>query len=190
MQRIPDPTVWTPVDAEPAPAHAIIAISFSSPHRAREALLAALALQDLGKLAVHDAVFVVRTDDSTARVYETTDPAPADAAGPTSLLGALIGTLLAGPLGAVIGGAIGAGSGALAAALIDTGIPDEVVVQLREMTAPGDTVLAILVSDVRGNAVLAELRRFEGARVVFATLPAAALELVRRALGGETRPAA
>jgi uncharacterized membrane protein len=188
MQRIPDPTVWTPADAEPAPEHAIIAIAFASAHRAREALLAALALQDLGKLAVHDAVFVVRTDDSTARVYETTDPTPADAAVPSSLLGALIGTLLAGPLGAVIGGALGAGSGALAAALIDTGIPDDVVIQLREMTAPGDTVLALLVSDVRGNAVLTELRRFQGARIVFATLPAAALELVRRALGPETRP--
>jgi uncharacterized membrane protein len=188
MQPQRDPTVWTRSDAgaERAP-RAIIALAFPAPQRAKDALDAAMMLQDRGLLAVHDAVLVFRPTDARARVRETRDPSPTVAAVPGSLLGALLGVLLAGPLGLVIGGAVGAGSGALAARLIDIGIPDDVVVQLRELTAPGDTVLALLVSDVHGVAVIEELRRFQGARIVYATLPEAALELVRRTLIPEHR---
>lgn len=160
----------------------IIAIAFDSPLRAQEALLAALDLEARELLSVHDAVFVNRTAQGRVEIVETSDPSPVAAAVPTSLLGALIGTLIAGPIGLLVGGVLAGGSGALAARLIDTGIPDAIVQDLGGLIAPGHTALALLVSDVVGMAPIDELRRFRGARLVYAELPPEALAMLRQLL--------
>jgi uncharacterized membrane protein len=103
---------------------------------------------------------------------------------PSSLVGALIGTLIAGPLGLLIGGVLAGGGGAVAARLIDTGIPNRVVRELSERTQPGQTSLALLVSDVAAVEVLRELRRFQGAGIVYADVPPETLEVMRQALAG------
>jgi len=160
----------------------IVALAFDSPLLAQQAMLAALRLQEQGKLVLHDAVFVSRSENTPAEVIETMDPTPVAAAVPSSLFGALIGTLVAGPLGFLIGGVLAGGTGALVAKLIDTGISDDVIQQLRELTSPGQTVLALLVSNWSAAAVIEELQRFVGAHVVYAELPASAIEVVRHAL--------
>lgn len=162
----------------------IVAIAFDSPLRAQEAMFAALRLQEQQLLALHDAVFVTRAPDGRVDVTLSSGPAAVTAAVPSSLFGALVGTLVAGPIGLLIGGALAGGGGALAAKLIDTGIPSRVVGELGELTAPGQTVLALLISDIAGMAVIEELRRFQGAHVVYAQVPQAALELMRHALAG------
>ena len=159
-----------------------VALAFDSPLLAQEAMLAALRLQDNGLLAVHDAVFVTRNEHGEISVTETMDPTPVAAAVPSTLFGALVGTLVAGPIGFLAGGLLGGGAGALAAKLIDTGIPDRTVARLRDLTRPGQTVLALLVTDISGEAVVGELHRFQGAEVVYADLPPADLEVVRQAL--------
>lgn len=164
------------------PAATLIALGFDSPLRAQEALLAAMRLEEHRQLALHDAVLIARSGDAPPEVTETTDPKAVAAAVPSALFGALVGTLLAGPLGFLIGGALAGGAGALAAKLIDTGIPYRTVVELQERTQPGQTVLALLVSDIAGIAVIEELRRFQGADVVYAELPPNTLELVRQVL--------
>jgi len=160
----------------------IVALAFDSPLLAQQALLAALSLQENGELALHDAVFVSRTEEAPAEVIETMDPTAVAAAVPSSLFGALVGTLVAGPLGFLIGGVLAGGTGALVAKLIETGIPDQVIQQLRELTKPGQTVLALLVSNWGPAAVVEQLNRFVGAHVVYAELPPASLEVVRQAL--------
>jgi uncharacterized membrane protein len=162
----------------------IVALAFDSPLRAQEALLAALRLEQRGLLTLHDAVFISRSSSGRAEIVETSDPDPVAMAVPTSLLGALIGTLLAGPIGLLVGGVLAGSGGAIAAKLIDTGIPDRVVAELGELTQPGQTSLALLVSDVAGVAAIDELRRFQGARLVYAEVPPAALELMRQVLAG------
>jgi uncharacterized membrane protein len=162
----------------------IVAISFDSPLRAQEALLATLRLEERGLLTLHDAVFINRSPTGRAEIVETSDPSPVAAAVPTSLLGALIGTLLAGPIGLLVGGVLAGSAGAVAAKLIDTGIPDRVVGELGELTQPGQTSLALLISHVAGTAVLDELRRFQGARIVYAEVPPEALEVMRQVLAG------
>lgn len=162
----------------------IVALAFDSPLRAQEALLAALRLEQRGLLTLHDAVFINRSTSGRAEIVETSDPDPVAMAVPTSLLGALIGTLLAGPIGLLVGGVLAGSGGAIAAKLIDTGIPDRVVAELGELTQPGQTALALLVSDVAGVAAIDELRRFQGARLVYAQVPPAALEVMRQVLAG------
>jgi uncharacterized membrane protein len=175
----------TPVPSSEQPRR-IVALAFESPLRAQEAMLAAIRLQEQGLLRLHDAVMVTREESGHAEVT-TLDPTAVAAAVPSSLFGALIGTLVAGPIGLLVGGAIGGGGGALVARLIDTGIPHRVVGELQELTKPGQSVLALLVSDLAGMAIIEELRRFRGAHVVYAQLPPAALALMQQALADQQK---
>ena len=83
----------------------------------------------------------------------------------------------------LVAGGIGAGAGAVAAKVVDVGVTDEFVAQLREMVRAGTTTVAVLADHVDTDAVLAELHRFEGARYVAGNLPLAAIQAVRDALG-------
>ena len=83
----------------------------------------------------------------------------------------------------LIAGGIGAGAGAVTAKLVDVGVTDDFVAQLREMVRPGTTTVAVLADDVDVDAVLAELHRFAGARYVAGNLPLAGIQAVRDALG-------
>jgi uncharacterized membrane protein len=61
--------------------------------------------------------------------------------------------MVAGPVGLIVGGALAGGSGALLAKLADTGIPNQVVSELRAQVTPGHTVLALLVSERQEGAM-------------------------------------
>jgi uncharacterized membrane protein len=157
----------------------LVVLGFDSVLRAEEALLAMTRLSAEGKVLLHDAVFVHRDADGKAHVRETTDPTPGAAALDNSLWGLLFGTLLGGPVGALVGGTIGAGTGALLAKLIDTGVPDAKVNELREKVTPGTTALALLISHVQPAALNDELKRFAGATVIETNLPDEAVEALR-----------
>lgn len=141
--------------------------SFDSELRATEFLTAALRLHEEGKLQVLDAVFVSRDDKGRTSVRETTDPSPGQSAFTSGAWGLLFGALLAVP---IAGLAIGAATGALVAAAVDTGVPDDLVHQVREQITPGTTALALLVSRIDQDAVREELARFKGARLITGTL--------------------
>lgn len=177
-----DRSVPSRSDLPPDAVPRVIAIAFENHPRAVEALDTALELAERELLTLHDAVFVERHLDGTVEVTPSAHAAPVAAAVPSSLFGALVGTLIAGPLGLLVGGVLAGGGGALAAKLIETGISHRVVAELQDLTRPGQTVLALMVSDLAGMAVVEELRRFQGARVIYAQLPAAALELMRKSL--------
>lgn len=177
---MPVPAASSSVTSSSSPR--IVALAFESHELAAAALKSALRLEEQDLIDVHDAVFIDRHEDGTVEVNESASVAAAAAAVPSSLFGALVGTLIAGPVGLLIGGVLAGGGGALAARLVETGISDKVVGELQELTKPGHTVLALMVSDIAGMAVIEELRRFRGAKVVYAELPTAALDLVRQTL--------
>ena len=160
----------------------LIVLGFDSPLRAQEALMAATRLMTEGEILLHDAVFVSKGTDGETRVQETTDVTPGEAALDGAFWGLLFGTLLAGPVGALVGGALTAGTGALMAKVIDTGVPDARVQELRDTVTPGTTALALLVSHVHVEALVKELHRFAGAKIVTTDLPDAAVAAVREAL--------
>jgi len=162
----------------------LIVLGFDSALKAHEALMAATRLMTEGEILLHDAVFVFKDVSGETRVQETTDVTPGQAALDGAFWGLLFGTLLAGPVGALVGSALTAGTGALMARVIDTGVPDERVQELRQIVTPGTTALALLVSHIHVEALVAELKRFAGARVVTTDLPEATVAAVREALAG------
>jgi uncharacterized membrane protein len=134
---------------------AILALSFDSQVVAQQALIAALGLQDDETLVVHDAVLLSGEREGSAEVVASMDPTAVAAAVPCTLVGAIVGALVAGPIGLLVGGALAGGSGALLAKIADTGIPNQVVDELREQVHRGETVLALLVSERQDGAVTA-----------------------------------
>jgi uncharacterized membrane protein len=166
----------------------LLVISFDDPLKAQEFLLVAARLQKNGDLHLHDAVIVRRNADGSSHVTETTDVTPTRGALGGGVWGLLLGTLFAGPLGGLVVGAASAGGGALYARLVDTGIKDATVAELRTAVPPGRTALALLVSHVSLGDLQRELARFPGAALVETDLPDTAVVAVREALAEANRP--
>ena len=161
----------------------LAAISFDDELRAVELMTAMTRLSREDKLRILDAVFVVKDEGGRTHVRETTDLQTGSTALGAGLWSGLFGLILGGPVGMLVAGGIGAGAGALTAKLVDVGVTDEFVEQLRELVQPGTTTLCVLADEIDADAVLAELARFPGARYVAGNLPLEGIRRVREALG-------
>lgn len=163
----------------------LVGVSFDDSFRAKEFLTAAQRLGANGSLAIHDAVIVTCDGDGDTKVTETIDPTPGRAAFSGAVWTGLFGMIIGGPIGWVAGAAIGAGAGAAAAKAVDLGITDEWVDWFKASVQPGRTILALLVSDLDRNALVAETERFTGAELVYANLDEHTLGRIRTALGDQ-----
>src|SRR3954471_20350975 len=159
----------------------LLVISFDDPLRAQEFLLAAARLQRDADLQLHDAVIIRREEDGSSHVRETTDVTPGQAGLGAGVWGLLLGTLFGGPIGGLVIGAASAGGGALFAKLVDTGVKDETVQELRTKVPPGRTAVALLVSHVSVADLQRELARFPNAELVETDMPDAAVAAVQHA---------
>lgn len=137
----------------------LVVFGFDNQIAAQEMLTTLTRLTSEGTLILQDAVFVTKSEKGKVRVVQTMDPSPGQAAWSGAFWGLLFGILLFIP---VIGLAIGAGSAALVAKLVDTGISDDFVKQLRESIKPGKVYLAALVSHVNPEKALEEVKRYAG----------------------------
>ncbi len=169
--------------------HKLLVISFDDPIKAQEFLLAAARLQKNQDLQLHDAVIVRRDLDGTSHVTETTDVTPGRGALSGGVWGLLLGTLFGGPIGGLVVGAATAGSGALFAKLVDTGIKDATIHELRTEVPPGRTALALLISHVSVADLQIELARWPGTTLIESDLPPAAIAAVQNALVEANRTA-
>jgi uncharacterized membrane protein len=165
----------------------LLVISFDDPLRAQEFLIAAARLQQNDVIKLHDAVVIQRETDGTSHVRETTDITPGQAGVGAGVWGLLLGTLFGGPIGGLVVGAASAGGGALFAKLVDTGVKDETVKELREAVPPGRTAVALLVSHVSVADLQKELTRFPNATLIETDLPQAAVNAVQEALAEANR---
>ncbi len=166
----------------------LLVISFDDVLKAQELLLTVVRLQKNNELQLHDAVIIRRDEDGSSHVVETTDITPGRGALSVGIWGLLFGTLFAGPLGGIVVGAASAGGGALYAKLVDHGIKDATVQELRTAVPPGRTALALLVSRVSITDLQLELARYPGAMFVESDLPPAAIAAVQEALKETNRP--
>jgi len=167
----------------PETVQRLAAISFDDDLKAVEFMTAVTRLARDNKLSLHDAVFVVKGQDGKTHVRETKDLQTGTTAIGAGLWSGLFGLLLGGPVGMLVAGGIGAGAGAITAKVVDVGVTDDFVTQLREMVREGTTTVAILADHVDTDAVLAELQRFEGGRYIAGNLPITGIQAVRDALG-------
>jgi uncharacterized membrane protein len=161
----------------------LVGISFSDLFRAQEFLTAASRLNANKQLVLKDAVIVVKNESGNTVVRETIDPQPARSAVSGAVWTGLLGLLLGGPVGWLAGTAVGAGAGAVTAKVMDYGIPDEWVTWFREAVLPGTATVALLVTELDRNALIAEVERFQGAHLVYANLDDYTLDRIRTALG-------
>ena len=166
----------------------LVGISFADLFRAQEFLTAASRLNASKHLVLKDAVIVVKNESGNSVVRETIDPQPARSALSGAVWTGLLGLLLAGPVGWLAGTAVGAGAGAVTAKVMDYGIPDEWVTWFREAVQPGTATVALLVTDLDRNALIAEVERFQGAHLVYANLDDLTLDRIRGALGEAVLP--
>jgi uncharacterized membrane protein len=162
-------------------APVIIGVSFDRAARAQEYLIAMGGLREEGDLELKDAVIVRKDANGSVKVVETIDPTPGKAALSGALWTGLIGLLIAGPVGWVAGIGIGAGAGAIAAKVVDLGIPDEWVAWFKDAVRPGTSTVVILADHVHVNALADEARRFEGAELLYTSMPESAFEQLTQA---------
>ena len=114
-----------------AMAQQLVVIAFDDALKAHELLLAASRLQAHGELSVEDAVIITKDPDGRTHRVETTDLTPAEGALSGAFWGLLFGTLLLGPWGGLVTSAASAGGGALLGKLIDRGVSDDFIKQMR-----------------------------------------------------------
>ena len=165
----------------------LLVISFTDALRAQEFLLAVAGLQLREEIQLHDAVIITRAEDGSSHVRETTDVTPGQAGLGGGVWGLLLGTLFGGPIGGLVVGAATAGGGALYAKLVDTGVKDATIYELRTAVPPGRTAVALLVSHVSVADLQRELARFPQAQLVETDLPPAAVSAVQAALDEANR---
>ena len=170
------------VTTEPAAADTIVGISFGDSFRAQEFLTATHRLVAKGDLGLRDAVMIVKSRDGKTTVRETTDPQPGTSALSGGMWAGLVGLIVGGPVGWIAGTAIGAGAGAVSAKLIDIGVPDAWVDWFREAVQPDTVTVVLLLQRINTSAVLDELERFAGARLVYANVPPDIVQRIRTAL--------
>lgn len=182
---------WEPPAIEPTPFEeiesdqALIGLSFSDAFRAQEFLTAMSRLASQRSMLLRDAVVVSKDADGAVKVRETIDPQPGRTAASGAIWSGLLGLIIGGPVGWIAGLGIGAGAGAITAKVVDLGVPDEWVAWFREAVRTGTTTVVILAEDLDVRALEQEVRRFAGAELVHATLPAATIDQLRRALDDE-----
>ncbi len=162
-------------------AQVIIGVSFDNILKAQEYLLAMGRLRQDGVLELHDAVTVTKGDDGKVNVTETIDPTPGRAALSGGMWLGLLGLVVGGPIGWAAGIGIGAGAGAAAAKAIDLGIPDEWVGWFKETVEPGTSTVIILARHVQVDALATEARRFQGAELLYTSLPDEAMDQLHEA---------
>lgn len=183
------PAEWAPPQVETTPIEeidtdqALLGLSFDDQFRAQEFLTAMSRLASRNALKLRDAVIVSKDASGDVKVRETIDPQPGRTAASGAIWSGLLGLIIGGPVGWIAGLGIGAGAGAITAKVVDLGIPDEWVDWFREAVRTGTTTVVILAEELDVRALEDEVRRFAGAELVHATLPAATIDQLRVALG-------
>jgi uncharacterized membrane protein len=161
----------------------LVGIEFPDVFRAQEFLTATSRLAARHDLELRDAVMVISNAEGRVIVRETRDLQTSKSAVSGAVWAGLFGLILGGPVGWIAGTAVGAAGGAITAKVVDHGIPDEWVDWFRQAVRPGAAIVALLVGEARREAVFDELKRFEGARLVYANVPDAWQVRIRDALG-------
>lgn len=165
----------------------LVGISFDDVFRAKEFMTAAQRMAYKKQLVLEDAVLIVNNHGRTT-VTETIDPQTGRTAMNGGMWAGLFGLVLGGPVGWVAGIAAGATAGAVAAKAIDLGISDDWVAWFKGAISADSATVALLVSEVQEDALLAEARRFTGSQLIYTNFQDNMIERLSEALGDRDGP--
>jgi uncharacterized membrane protein len=132
----------------------LTAVKFPSAEGARSVLDTLERLQSQQLLTIHDAAIVQWPSDKRKPKTEQLHNLAGAGALSGAFWGLLFGLLFFVPL---LGVAVGAAVGGLSGSLIDVGIDDDFIKQVREQVTPGTSALFLLTSNVVTDRVFAEL---------------------------------
>ena len=175
-------------EAENVP-RTLVGVSFEDVFRAREFMTAATRLASKNQLVLEDVVLIVKDTAGKTTVTETKDPQAASSALSGAMWAGLVGLMIGGPVGWVAGLAAGASAGVVAAKVIDLGVSDDWVDWFRGAATPGSAIVALLVTELREEALVAEARRFAGSHLVYANVGEDVLRRLNEAFGDNPSPA-
>ena len=140
--------------------HLVVAY-FDDEDAAKQALKALEEAHKKEELPMDGAAVVHRNEEDKIDLKEVGDTHAARGAGVGALIGGALGALF-GPLGVIGGGAIGAYYGSIAAATVDSGIPNEALEEIGAMLPVGGSALVVLTSEESARVIEEEVRKLGG----------------------------
>ena len=135
----------------------LITVGFKGEFTADEVLLDLEKMQQIHKINLDDAVVAIRKADGTITIKHSNLLVMSDAA-----MGSLFGMVVGGPAGLLVGGVIGAAVGETVKILKHIGITDEFVKGVADVLAPGNSAIFFRVHKSISDAVVDELKKFNG----------------------------
>ena len=135
----------------------LITVGFKGEFTADEVLLDLEKMQQIHKINLDDAVVAIRRVDGTIKIKHSNLLVMSDAA-----MGSLFGMVVGGQAGLLVGGVIGAAVGETVKILGHIGITDEFVKGVADMLAPGSSAIFFRVHKSISDAVVDELKKFNG----------------------------
>jgi uncharacterized membrane protein len=156
-------------------------LKFNDPSGADRVLLALQGMQERQLITLEDAALVSWPEDrKKPQTRQLQSMGGAGALG-GAFWGFLFGLIFFIPL---LGMAIGAAMGGLSGSLVDVGIDDDFITQVREKVTPGTSALFALTSGATEDRVIEELRQFDF-EIISTNLPAEHEQRLREAFGEE-----
>jgi uncharacterized membrane protein len=131
----------------------LVVVNYDDPYKAEEVRLKLRKLQSEYLLDLEDAVIAVKDEKGKVKLRLVSLTGAGAVSG--GFCGMLIGLIFLSPL---LGFAIGAAAGAASAALIDLGINDHFLNELKATMTPGSSALFVLVRKATPDKVLEELK--------------------------------
>src|SRR5215213_3362586 len=156
-------------------------LKFNDPSGADRVLLALQGMQERQLITLEDAAVVSwPVDRKKPQTRQMSSTGGAGALG-GAFWGFLFGLIFFIPL---LGMAIGAAMGGLSGSLVDVGIDDDFIKQVREKVTPGTSALFALTSGATEDRVIEELKQFDF-EIISTNLPAEQEQKLREAFGEE-----
>lgn len=164
------------------PTELIIAVFEGDENKAGEVLARTLKLAEEKALVLKAAAVIVYPVEGEVQVTEIGDLEPKQGRIFGAISGALLG-LLGGPVGAVVGAMAGTAAGGVAASIIDLGIPQQMIDDVKRDLKPGSSAIITYAEIDWVYKAITNLRH-HGAVVHHETLEKEALDDYAGALRG------
>lgn len=154
----------------------LIVIAFDHFDDARTAMAGLRVIERQGQIRFEDTAVVERDPDGTAHVRNEVSGTTETAAAVGAVIGGLVTFVF--PLAGI---ALGAALGALVGRVLDRGVSDTFVDDVKQTLRPGRSALFLVVKASNADATIAALRPYHG-DVIQTTLDSEAEDALRRAL--------